>query len=263
MSKIAKALEKAKKDQFSGEVLHPAPFTQGTAPPTRSEPIVYTRTKVHSPSPKDLERFRVMTALRDTEVIDHYGLLRTQLISRTKGRGKNAIMVTSATPKEGKTTTAINLALSIARHAQQTSLLVDMDLRNPDISTYLGLTQHGGLTDYLIEDVSLDSILIHPEGMDDIVVLPTGKSSTESTELLSAPKMQSLVKELKNRYRDRYVIFDCPSLVDNPDALIFSSYVDAVILVVEAGRSPKEKIKKAMDLLNGKELVGLVMNKAS
>jgi Mrp family chromosome partitioning ATPase len=59
------------------------------------------------------------------------------------------------------------------------------------------------------------------------------------------------------------VIFDCPSLVDNPDALIFSSYVDAIIMVVEEGRAPKNKIKKAMEMLSGKELVGLVMNKAS
>lgn len=262
MSKIAKALEKAKKQQTFHEIQPSSPFVPH-AKPSAKGPIVYTHTKVSSLSSRDLERFRVMTAIQDTEVIDYYGLLRTQVISRTKKRGLNTLMVTSATPREGKTTTAINLALSIARHAQQTSLLVDLDLRNPDISTYLGLEEQTGLTNYLIDDLSLDTVLVHPEGMKDIVVLPAGQCSKESTELLSAPKMQSLVQELKTRYADRYVIFDCPSLVDNPDALIFSSYVDAIILVVEEGKSPREKISKAMEMLGGKEIVGLVMNKAS
>jgi exopolysaccharide/PEP-CTERM locus tyrosine autokinase len=262
MSKIAKALEKAKSSQSSRETEQSSFFAQKErlAP---SEPIVYTHTRVSSICPRDLEKFRVMTAIKDSEITDYYGLLRTQVMARTKKKGLNTLMITSATPREGKTTTAINLAISIAKHAQQTSLLVDLDLRKPDISTYLGLKEQFGLTDYLIDDHPLNTILVHPEDMKDIVVLPTGRCTTESTELLSTPKMQSLVRELKTRYPDRYVIFDCPSLVDNPDALIFSSYVDAIILVVEEGRSPKNKIKKAMEMLSGKELVGLVMNKAS
>jgi Mrp family chromosome partitioning ATPase len=75
--------------------------------------------------------------------------------------------------------------------------------------------------------------------------------------------MGALVRELKTRYTDRYVIFDCPSLENNPDALLFSAYVDAIILVVEEGNASKDKIKKALEMLNGKEIVGLVMNKAS
>jgi exopolysaccharide/PEP-CTERM locus tyrosine autokinase len=262
MSKIAKALEKAQSTQ-SSSANTPSSFFVQQEKATASEPIVYTHTRVSSICPKDLEKFRVMTAIQDTEVIDYYGLLRTQVMARTRKRGLNTLMITSSTPREGKTTTAINLAISIARHAQQTSLLVDLDLRKPDISTYLGLKEQVGLTDYLIDDHPLNTILVHPEDMKDIVVLPAGRCTTESTELLSTPKMQSLVRELKTRYSDRYVIFDCPSLVDNPDALIFSSYVDAIIMVVEEGRAPKNKIKKAMEMLNGKELVGLVMNKAS
>jgi exopolysaccharide/PEP-CTERM locus tyrosine autokinase len=262
MSKIAKALEKAQSTQ-SSSANTPSSFFVQQEKATASEPIVYTHTRVSSICPKDLEKFRVMTAIQDTEVIDYYGLLRTQVMARTRKRGLNTLMITSSTPREGKTTTAINLAISIARHAQQTSLLVDLDLRKPDISTYLGLKEQVGLTDYLIDDHPLNTILVHPEDMKDIVVLPAGRCTTESTELLSTPKMQSLVRELKTRYSDRYVIFDCPSLVDNPDALIFSSYVDAIIMVVEEGRAPKNKIKKAMEMLSGKELVGLVMNKAS
>ncbi|GAU08918.1 polysaccharide biosynthesis tyrosine autokinase [Desulfoplanes formicivorans] len=262
MSKIAKALEKAHQNQTSSEFLNASAY-QDKAPSIQQKPIVYTKTRIHSLSSRDLEKFRIMTAIEDPDITDYYSLLRTQVMSRTRGRNQNALMVTSSIPREGKTTTAINLALSIARHAVQTSLLVDMDLRNPDISTYLGLDQRHGLTDYLINDISLDTLLVHPEGMENIVVLPAGKRSRESTELLSAPKMNSLVHELKTRYTDRYVIFDCPSLVNNPDALLFSSYVDAIILVVEEGNASKDKIKKALEMLNGKDVVGLVMNKAS
>jgi exopolysaccharide/PEP-CTERM locus tyrosine autokinase len=262
MSKIAKALEKAHHNQTSSEFLNASAY-KDKAPSPRQKPIVYTHTQIHSLPARDLEKFRVMTAIEDPEVTDYYGLLRTQVMSRTKEKHQNTLMVTSAIPREGKTTTAINLALSIARHALQTSLLVDLDLRNPDISTYLGLDQKQGLTDYLIHDIPLDSILVHPQGMENIVVLPAGKRSRESTELLSSPKMGALVRELKTRYTDRYVIFDCPSLENNPDALLFSAYVDAIILVVEEGNASKDKIKKALEMLNGKEIVGLVMNKAS
>lgn len=264
MSKIAKALEKAKLDHAPGKVLHASPFTERSPQNIEEhEPIVYTQTKVIPSVHNHLEQFRILTALDDPKIIDNYNLLRTQVMSRTKKQGKTTLMITSATPNEGKTTTAINLSLSFARHAQQTALLVDMDLRSPDISTYLGLEHHAGLTDYLVKNIPLDSLLIHPDGMEDIVVLPAGQSHQGSTELLGTPKMQSLVRELKTRYADRYVVFDCPSLVDNPDALIFSSYVDAIILVVEADRAPKEKIKKAIAMLGDKEIAGLVMNKAA
>ena len=264
MSKIAKALEKAKLEHAPEKVLHASPFAEKSPQKTdEHEPIVYTKTRVIPSVHHNLEQFRVLTALDDPKIIDNYSLLRTQIMSRTKKQGKTTLMITSATPDEGKTTTAINLSLSLARHAQQTALLVDMDLRSPDISTYLGLEHHAGLTDYLVENTPLDSLLIHPEGLQDIVVLPAGQSNQGSTDLLGTPKMQSLVRELKTRYADRYVIFDCPSLVDNPDALIFSSYVDAIILVVEADRAPKEKIQKAMEMLGDKEIAGLVMNKAA
>ncbi|MDD4648999.1 MAG: polysaccharide biosynthesis tyrosine autokinase, partial [Desulfoplanes sp.] len=266
MSKIAKALEKAKleHEHTPAEMLRAPLFHDNHAQRTAAhEPIVYTKTKVIPSVHRDLERFRILTALDDPKLIDTYSLLRTKIMSKTKDQGKTTLMITSATPNEGKTTTAINLSLSFARHAQQTALLVDMDLRSPDISTYLGLERHAGLTDYLVKDTPLDSLLIHPEGMQDIVVLPAGQSNQGSTDLLGTPKMQSLVRELKTRYTDRYVIFDCPSLVDNPDALIFSSYVDAIILVVEADRAPKEKIQKAIEMLGDKEIVGLVMNKAA
>jgi Mrp family chromosome partitioning ATPase len=97
--------------------------------------------------------------------------------------------------------------------------------------------------------------------MEHFVVLPAGPAFNGSTDLLGSPRMKELVMELKSRYPDRYVMFDCPCLLGTPDSLVFSSYVDAVVLVVEAGRTKREDIAASLDLLSDRNVVGVVMNK--
>jgi exopolysaccharide/PEP-CTERM locus tyrosine autokinase len=201
-----------------------------------------------------------MTLVDDPRATDCYNLLRTQVLMRTRDQGFNTIMVTSAVEGEGKTLTAINLAVSIARDVQQTVLLVDTDLRNPRVHTLLGCPEAKGLSDYLIRDVPIPELLLNP-GVAKMVVLPAGNRLSGSTDILGSPKMERLVQELKNRYGDRYVIFDCPPLLTVPDSLVFSSYVDGIILVVEAGRTSKEEIRNSIELLDGKNILGLVMNR--
>jgi exopolysaccharide/PEP-CTERM locus tyrosine autokinase len=169
-------------------------------------------------------------------------------------------MVTSAVEGEGKTLTSINLAVSIARDVQQTVLLVDTDLRNPRVHTLLGCPEAKGLSDYLIRDVPIPELLLNP-GVGKMVVLTAGNRLSGSTDILGSPKMERLVQELKGRYRDRYVIFDCPPLLTVPDSLVFSSYVDGIVLVVEAGRTSKEQIRSSIELLDGRNILGLVMNR--
>jgi len=181
-------------------------------------------------------------------------------LEKTRVKGHNVIMITSVLEGEGKTLTAINLAASIARGAKQTVLLVDTDLRKPRAQYYLGLSAVKGLSDYLRENVPLTELLINP-GLPRMVLLCAGKPLSGSTDILGSQRMERLVKEMKRRYPERYVIFDCPPILASPDALVFSSYVDGIILVVESGRTPEEKIRKAVGLLEGKNLVGLVMNK--
>ena len=202
-----------------------------------------------------------MTLLDNPEVMDCYNLLRTQVLHRTRPKGHNTIMVTSVVDGEGKTITAINLAVSIAREVKQTVLLVDTDFRNPTVHHYLGCNTDQGLSDYLRQDAPIAELLLNP-GLAKMVVLPAGRPFHGSTEMLGSPKMEKLVEEMKRRYPERYVIFDCPPILAVPDTLIFSSYVDGVIMVVEAGRTPKEQIRKAVELLEGRNIVGVVMNKA-
>jgi exopolysaccharide/PEP-CTERM locus tyrosine autokinase len=263
MSKIEKALERAKAMRQEDRPLEDdaAPTPADVSCDGLAQPCVYTETKTVSLNKGHLEKHRVMTLVDNPDVTDHYNLLRTQVLLRTRDKGHNTLMVTSVLDGEGKTVTAINLAVSISREVKQTVLLVDTDLRHPRVHRYLGCAMEKGLSDYLQTDVPVSDLLVNP-GLDKMVVLPAGKPLLGSTEILGSPKMEHLMGEMKRRYPERYVIIDAPPLLTVPDALVCASYVDGVIIVVEAGRTPRDQIRKAVDLLAEQNIVGLVMNRA-
>ncbi|MGE4505504.1 MAG: capsular biosynthesis protein, partial [Desulfovibrionaceae bacterium] len=208
-----------------------------------------------------LDKNRILLGMNNPEVEDYYSLLRTQLLQRTKEQGHNVIMLTGALPHEGVTLTSINLAISIAKELDQYCLLVDTHLRRAVIDDYLGFKVDKGLSDYLLRDTPIYDLTVRV-GLEKLSVLPAGKPITGSTEVLGSPKMFELVQEMKERYPDRYVIFNCPPLLTSPDALVFSTYVDAIILVVEARRTRRDQIMKALELLEGRNVLGTVLNKA-
>jgi len=264
MSKIAKAVERAKKSREAhrGEVeaLRLRDHAHEGAPGLMREQPVYSQTRVVSLNQSHLEKHRLLTLLDDPVAIDTYNAFCTQLLLKTQAKGHNTVMVTSCNEGEGKTVTAINLAVSIARRLQHNVLLVDADLRRPGIEHYLGLGVKKGLSDYLRKDEPISELLVNP-GLAKMVVLPAGRPIPSSTEILASPKMEKLVWEMKTRYPERYVIFDCPPLLAAPDSLLFSTYVDGIFLVVEASKTPRKQIQEAIKLLDGKPLLGLVMNK--
>lgn len=263
MNKIAKALERARRESGDArfETLSGIAPERDSGSAADEDSMIYTRTKIQAPDDILLRNNRVLTHVRDTFVQDHYSLLRTQVLQRTRGQGRNTIMVTSVGRNEGKTTTAMNLAISMAREVGQTSLLVDLDLREPDVGKYLGFSEERGISDFLVSNAPVQELFVNP-GVRKIVVLPAGRALTATTELLGSPKMKNLVRELKQRYADRYVFFDCPPFIDNPDSMVFSSYVDGILLVIEADRTPRRLIQKAVSMLAPEKLLGLVYNKA-
>lgn len=256
MSKITKALDRAK-EQRGGNTGEPA---RSAAAPPKPEQVSYTQTQVVEPPVTPLDAGRMLSHVDDPALADYYSLLRTQVLHQTRDKGHNIIMVTSVGKGEGKTLTAINLAISMAKESVQTALLVDTNLRDPKVAEYLGLTTSKGLADYMLDDVPMPSLLINP-GMKKLVVLPAGRPISGATEILGSPKMRNLVREMKSKYPERYVIFDCPHLLDMPDALVFTSLVDQVLLVVEAGKTTRRDIRRTMELLQGRNLLGIVMNK--
>ena len=222
--------------------------------------IHYTYTRKVAVDMDRLRRHRLIVNGSDQTLGEAYKLLRTHVLHRTKREGRNTLMVTGPLPNEGKTLTTINLAIAISQKVGQTVLLVDGDLRNPSIHRYLDLPSGPGLVDYLTSGYPIAESLVHPEGLANLVVLPAGKSTSEATELLSSPLMVDLVKELKHFYPDRYVLFDLPPLL-YADPLAFAPLVDGIILIVEAGRTPREEIVRAIELLKEFPVLGFVLNK--
>jgi capsular exopolysaccharide synthesis family protein len=173
-------------------------------------------------------------------------------------------MITGPLPGEGKTLTAINLAISISQEVDTSVLLVDADLRQPSIHRVFGLPPGPGLGDYLMgEKVDLRELLIHPAGFPKFVILPGGKARAQATELVGSPMMSALVQDLKEKYANRYVIFDLPPLLAFADSMALAPAMDGIILVVEEGRTPRESIQRCMTLLKGSRLLGCVLNKVN
>ncbi len=271
MSFINKALEKAKSlhhkkgepDLPVGQEIPQTPFTDleemGGFAETPGE-IHYTYTRKIAVNMDLLRHQRLIVNGSDKTLWEAYKLLRTHVLHRTKREHRNTLMITGPLPNEGKSLTAINLAIAISQKVGQTVLLVDGDLRKPSIHRYLDLPSGPGIMDFLTSGYPIADCLVHPEGLTNLVVLPAGSSTTGSAELLSSPRMLDLVRELKHFYPDRYVLFDLPPLI-YADPLAFAPLVDGIILVVESGKTPREEIVHAMDLLKEFPVLGFVLNK--
>ena len=271
MSFINKALEKAK--SLHHQKVKPGP-SPSQAPPQMPLPdldemtsfsetpgeIHYTYTRKVAVDMERLRQNRLIVGGSDETLGESYKLLRTHILHGTKREGRNTLMFTGPLPNEGKTLTSINLAIAISQRVGQTVLLVDGDLRNPSIHRYLDLPSGPGLVDYLTSGYPIAESLVHPEGLANLVVLPAGQPTTQSVELLSSPLMVDLVRELKQFYPDRYVLFDLPPLL-YADPLAFAPLVDAIILVVEAGSTPREEITHSLEMLKAFPVLGCVLNK--
>jgi protein-tyrosine kinase len=189
-----------------------------------------------------------------------YKVLRTQIQQRTKEQGWNTVMITSAMPGEGKTHTAINLALTFAKEIAQTVLLVDCDLKRQEIHKRFGTKSPKGLIDYLVDDCPVGELIIRPD-IDTLAFISGGRTIQDSAELLGSPKMQDLVVEMKKRYPDRYILFETPPVLFGADAVAFAPLVDCIVLVVEADRTSIQSVRKALELLPQEKVLGCVLNR--
>lgn len=222
----------------------------------------YTKTKIVPTPPKVLIENRVVMGLYNDPRADIFRVLRTNILRQLRDNKWNTFAVTSASPGVGKSFIAVNLALAIALEGNQSVLLVDADLRRPSVATYFDLNNDAGLVDYLTGTRSLEDILINP-GFPGLVILPGGSAVQNASELISSGKMDQLVKDIASRYDSRIVIFDIPPLFVSDDALLFMSYVDGVLFVIEDGKTTKEELKESMSILEQTNLLGLVLNKTT
>ncbi|MGE0385224.1 MAG: CpsD/CapB family tyrosine-protein kinase [Gammaproteobacteria bacterium] len=277
MERIQQALERARQEQAARK---PAPDARPRIAEARdvsdSQPVTaetlghavpesqisYSLTQVVKAVPEALKRNRIVAGNDSDPAATAYKMLRTQVLQKLVEKGWNALAITSPGMGNGKTLTAINLAISLAREVHHTVLLGDLDMRHPSIHTYFGLTPEFGISDFLLRDVPMQDILINP-GIERLVLLPGREVLNNSSELLASPKMAKLVSELKSRYPSRIVIFDLPPILSADDALAFAPHVDAALLVIEDGKTTRAEVEHALSLMRNTSLLGTVLNKSS
>jgi protein-tyrosine kinase len=172
------------------------------------------------------------------------------------------VMVTSSLPGEGKSHCAINLALSIAAERDHQVLLVDADVAKPSIARHLGVQMGAGLMDWLLDGGPDLGALVRPTSVDRLSILPAGRRDEQATELLASAAMGRLLEALAERYPDRIVVFDSPPLMVTTEARVLASYMGQVVMVVEAGRTPRVVVDEALGMLPREQVVGLVLNKS-
>jgi protein-tyrosine kinase len=244
----------------NGSAASSSPYPTATA--TGELRIDYERTRVVDTAPEVLRRNRIVAATReDSGAFEAFRILRTQVLARLEARNGNAIAICGAGQGEGKTLVAVNLAVSMARQPHRSALLVDLDLRNPSVHRCFDLTPEYGLSDYLAGRVPLEECLVNP-GIERLVLLPQRERIPQSSELLGLRRMAALAQELKARYRDRIIVYDCPPLLVTDDPLVTMDYADGCLLVVREGKTQRAELLRAAELVGEDRFLGTVLNDA-
>ena len=148
----------------------------------------------------------------------------------------------------------------IKKEFNQTVLLVDCDLKKQDIHKRFGYKSDRGLGDFLLNDCSLNEIISWP-GVEKMTLISGGQTFQDTTELLGSPQMKSLVAEMKERYANRYIIFDLPSLKEGADAITFAPLVDGILVVTQYGRNSAKEINNILKLIPREKILGLIFNR--
>lgn len=248
-------------ETFTQAPIQEMPHDTGRKQPGWVSPA-YAQCRAVQLNPAHVAEHRCLAFMDNAPGAEAYRVLRTHVLQQTRDLGMNTIMITSALPREGKTVTAMNLSFSLAREFQNTVLLIDGDLRKQSIHKYLGYESDKGLMDYLTDGTPVSELIAWP-GIEKMTIISGGRTIQESAELLGSPRMKELVAEIKDRYPDRYIIFDAPSILSGADALTLAPLVDRVIFVVQAGKTPLNEVMKAIQYLPKEKMLGFVMNRHS
>ncbi|MBI5891290.1 MAG: CpsD/CapB family tyrosine-protein kinase [Nitrosomonadales bacterium] len=269
MERIKQAIEKVKAQQ-SGEAgrSQPRPVNRGVmlnshTPRSHEElgDIRYEYTRVVKPRMEHWVQNRIVAFDKNAPQSMSFDLLRTHVLQKMEENGWRTLAITSPTKEAGKTVVAINLAMSIAQQTNRTAMLVDFDLRRPRVGAYLGIPMEISLNDFLEGTAELRDVLVNPD-MPRLVVLPTKSPVKNSAETLSSRKIVDLVKDLRERYKSRIVIFDLPPVLVADDAIALLPQIDCVLMVVANGMSTRQEIEDSIRLIPKASLIGTVLNKA-
>ena len=203
-----------------------------------------------------------------TAIAEEFRVIKRPLLRNATDTGParitnaNLIMVTSAMPGEGKTFSAINLAISMAMELDYTVLLVDADVSRPSVFRQLGLPPERGLMDVLAGDVTDLSDVLLRTNIEKLSILPAGMPHQRATELLASENMNRLLKQIASRYSDRIVVFDSPPLLVTTESRVLATHMGQVVLVVESERTTHSTVKQALATIESCPIKLMMLNKS-
>lgn len=208
-------------------------------------------------APNEINKRRIALLQPDSYIAEQYRSLRGRLDSLAAQRPLRTIAVTSANAGEGKSTCSVNLATVTAMSVGRSVLLIDCDLRRPKVHYTLGLQPNVGLAEVLLNHCALDEAVLKLDGVN-LDILPVRAIPSNPSELLASPEMRQLIEDVAQRY-DR-VILDTPACLGLPDAKSISELCDGLVMVVRASQTPQEEVRAALDVLDRRKVVGMVLN---
>jgi Mrp family chromosome partitioning ATPase len=262
MERIKRALERARLERSQvasgGQGLPEAEPQGASAPSTATATTVPPRELTIEPAVLKENRLLMPGMIGDAAA--GFRLLRTRVIQQMRARNWNTLAVVSATPDEGKTFTAINLAIAISATRDSSALLVDLDLRFPRIYRRFGFVPNVGIEDCLRGEATVAEALVAPLGYPGLLLLPARGPVDHSSELIGGASARKVFTELKERYSNRIVVYDLPPVLASDDAVTFAPHVDAALLVVGDGRVQRPDLLRSIELLRGVPILGTVLN---
>jgi receptor protein-tyrosine kinase len=209
------------------------------------------------------KRYPIVSLDKESAAAEQYKILREQLKHLRNGSRIQTVALTSAVKQDGKTMVSVNLAAAIALGFEAQVLLIDGDMRNPDVHHYFGLQRSPGLSDYLTASAAGKiTDYVQETFLPGLRVLPAGKPLDLTSELLTKERLKTLMAEIRDAFPDHQILVDTPPVLSTADPLILCREVEAVIFVVRAGQTPRNNLLKAIQDLNTDKIVGIVLNGA-
>jgi receptor protein-tyrosine kinase len=215
-----------------------------------------------------IQRGMVTPNLPRSRIAEEFRLIKRPLLKNATASGVpgvengSLIMVTSSLPGEGKSFTAINLAISIAMEMDYRVLLVDADVARPSVLNRLGLPPERGLMDVLAGDVSSLSEVILRTNIEKFSLLSAGMPHARATEMLASDAMVQLLEQMVTRYANRIIVFDSPPLLVTTEARVLATHMGQIIVVVEAAKTTHGTVKQALATIESCPVKMMVLNKA-
>jgi len=259
MSQVFRALEKAEKEKqrkspekpFFG-IFEEEPIAPKDEVPSNNLKLGIERLEVPLG-----EEVSISLAPPHSYAEEQFRKLKTHIFRRSP-RPPRCILITSSAPEEGKSTIAVNLAMSISQEIHKKVILIDADLRKP--SVYIEKYSNSkGLSDYLSGQKTISEILTNFES-ENFMIIPAGTPPQKPAELIGSRRMKDLLKNLQEFGEDTFVLIDSPPVLTTSEALLLSEWVDGVILVVLAGRIPKGDVRRVTEFIGREKIIGVVFN---